>query len=146
MHADALEFAAGALDRAEPEGLLAPFTVDGGPVVLRLVDELAVDRVGLAQTIRARARQLESGTTNAALADPLTERELEVLRYLPDRMTNAEIAESCFVTVNTLKTHMAHIYRKLGVTGRSAAIDQARQLGLLEPVAGRVDQVRVMIR
>ncbi|MET0828588.1 MAG: LuxR C-terminal-related transcriptional regulator [Microbacterium sp.] len=145
-HDDALDLMAEALDRAEPEGLVAPFTVDGGPVVLRLVDDLALDRVGLAQTVMARARQLDSGDTNATLADPLTERELEVLRYLPDRATNAEIAELCFVTVNTLKTHMAHIYRKLGVTGRSAAIEQARRLGLLDPVAPRVDQVRVTLR
>ncbi|MEL4318384.1 LuxR C-terminal-related transcriptional regulator [Leifsonia sp. YIM 134122] len=145
-HDEALEFMAEALDRAEPERLVAPFTADGGPVVLRLIDELAVDRVGLAQVIMTRARRLDSGNTNAKLADPLTERELEVLRYLPDRTTNAEIAELCFVTVNTLKTHMAHIYRKLGVTGRSAAIDQARQLGLLDPVSARADQVRVTLR
>ncbi|KQX06933.1 MULTISPECIES: LuxR C-terminal-related transcriptional regulator [unclassified Leifsonia] len=146
FHDDALGFITEALDKAEPEGLVLPFTVDGGSTVLRLIGELAPERGGLALAIMTRARQLTSGDTNAKLVDPLTERELEVLRYLPDRTTNAEIAELCFVTVNTLKTHMAHIYRKLGVTGRSAAIEQARELGLLDPLPARVDQVRVTTR
>lgn len=68
---------------------------------------------------------------NGRLPEPLTERELEILAYLPDHATTGEIAERCFVTVNTLKTHTAHIYRKLEVSGRSAAIVRARELGLL---------------
>lgn len=72
---------------------------------------------------------------NDRLPEPLTERELEILAYLPDHATTGEIAERCYVSVNTLKTHMAHIYRKLGVSGRSAAIARARELGLLDPVS-----------
>lgn len=68
---------------------------------------------------------------NGRLPEPLTERELEILAYLPDHATAGEIAERCFVSVNTLKTHTAHIYRKLEVSGRSAAIIRARELGLL---------------
>ena len=71
---------------------------------------------------------------NAALPDPLTERELEILAFLPGHSTTAELAKLCFVSVNTLKTHVMHIYRKLGVTGRSDAIARARELGLISPV------------
>ncbi len=66
------------------------------------------------------------------LIEPLTVRELELLAYLPSRLTNAELAARCFVSVNTVKTHMAHIYRKLEVSGRDAAIARARELGLLD--------------
>jgi ATP/maltotriose-dependent transcriptional regulator MalT len=68
---------------------------------------------------------------NDRLAEPLTERELEILAYLPDHATAGEIAERCYVSLNTLKTHTAHIYRKLEVSGRSAAIVRARELGLI---------------
>ena len=54
--------------------------------------------------------------------DPLTERELEVLAYLPGRMRNQDIAAEMFLTVNTVKTHLAGIYRKLGVTQRNEAV------------------------
>ena len=66
------------------------------------------------------------------LVEPLTARELELLAYLPSRLTNAELAARCFVSVNTVKTHMAHIYRKLDASGRDAAIARARELGLLD--------------
>ncbi len=65
------------------------------------------------------------------LADPLTDRELEILSYLPSRLTNVELAGKCYVSVNTIKTHMAHIYRKLDVANRNEAIIRARQFGLL---------------
>ena len=61
----------------------------------------------------------------------LTERELSVLRYLPSRLTNAEIASECFVSVNTVKRHLKSIYTKLRVTSRADAVERARLLGLL---------------
>jgi LuxR family maltose regulon positive regulatory protein len=62
------------------------------------------------------------------LVDPLTDRELDVLRYLPSRLTMREIADELFVSVNTLKYHLRMIYRKLGVTSRSEAAERARRL------------------
>jgi LuxR family maltose regulon positive regulatory protein len=132
-HRAALELVGEALDRAEPDGLVEVF-VGTDPVVLDLIAELAPLRGGLAAAIVARRQQVEPQDANAQLADPLTDRELEILAYLPSHSTSAELARLCFVTVNTLKTHMAHIYRKLAVTDRSAAIARARELGLLEPV------------
>jgi LuxR family maltose regulon positive regulatory protein len=65
------------------------------------------------------------------MADPLTDREMEILSLLPSRSTNTELAERCYVSVNTIKTHMAHIYRKLDVANRNEAILRAREMGLL---------------
>ncbi len=67
----------------------------------------------------------------ASLVEPLTERELAVLAYLPGRLRNQEIAADLFVSVNTVKTHLGNIYRKLGVTERNEAVDRATSLGLL---------------
>ena len=64
--------------------------------------------------------------------DPLTARELEVLALLPTRLTNKELAARYFVSVNTIKSHMSHIYRKLDVTTRNEAIKRADELGLLQ--------------
>jgi LuxR family maltose regulon positive regulatory protein len=61
----------------------------------------------------------------------LTARELELLEYLPTRLTSREIAARWYVSVNTIKTHMAHLYRKLGVADRSSAISRAHELGWL---------------
>ena len=63
--------------------------------------------------------------------------ERRVLRYLPTNLTAREIADELFVSVNTVKTHMRHIYAKLGVHRRTEAVDRARELGLLAPSARR---------
>jgi LuxR family maltose regulon positive regulatory protein len=60
----------------------------------------------------------------------LSERELEVVRYLPSPMSNAEIAAMLYVSLNTLKTHLRAIYHKLGVQDRRHAIRRAQELGL----------------
>ena len=65
------------------------------------------------------------------LPEHLTERELIVLRYLPTMLKAAEIANDLFVTVNTVKSHLRAIYRKLDVTTRRAAVERARELNLL---------------
>ena len=67
----------------------------------------------------------------ATLTDALTDRELAVLAHLPSRMRNREIADELFVSVNTVKTQIGSIYRKLGVTERNEAVTRAEQLGLL---------------
>ena len=76
------------------------------------------------------------GGPSAALADPLTDRELMILSLLPTMMTNAEIAAALFVSVNTVKAHLKHIYRKLDVDTRRLAAQRARELGLLAGSAG----------
>ena len=104
--------------------------VRAGPRVVELISQSG-DHSGFRDVVLQRARQARSPALVTELVDPLTDRELEVLSYLPSRLTNAELAERCFVSVNTIKTHMAHIYQKLAVPNRSEAITRARGLGLL---------------
>lgn len=65
------------------------------------------------------------------LDEQLTEREYELLRLLPTRLPNAEIASVLGVSLNTVKTHLKHLYRKLGVADRGEAIEEAERLHLL---------------
>jgi LuxR family transcriptional regulator, maltose regulon positive regulatory protein len=69
--------------------------------------------------------------TVVGIVEQLSDREILVVRYLPSRLSNPEIARNLYVSVNTLKTHLKHIYRKLGVANRSEAIEMAESLGLL---------------
>lgn len=62
---------------------------------------------------------------------PLTEREQSILTYLATPMAAGEIADELYVSVNTVKTHLAAIYRKLGARGRREAVRRARELELL---------------
>jgi LuxR family maltose regulon positive regulatory protein len=65
------------------------------------------------------------------MVEELTDRELAVLRYLPSQLSQREIASELYVSLNTVKTHCKAIYRKLGVDGRKAAVQAARDHGLL---------------
>ena len=67
------------------------------------------------------------------LREPLSQGEMRVLRYLPTRLSAPEIAGELYLSVNTVKTHMRHLYDKLGVHRRHEAVEQARALGLLAP-------------
>jgi LuxR family maltose regulon positive regulatory protein len=78
------------------------------------------------------ARQLPSDRAWA-----LTEAELKVLQFLPTNLTLGDIATRLFVSRNTVKTHVAAIYRKLNATSRSEAVDLARRTGVLEDAEPR---------
>jgi LuxR family transcriptional regulator, maltose regulon positive regulatory protein len=67
------------------------------------------------------------------LAEPLSHSETRVLRYLPTKLSAPEIADEMYLSVNTVKTHMRHLYDKLGAHRRHEAVEQARALGLLAP-------------
>lgn len=68
---------------------------------------------------------------HGSLADPLSERELEVLRLLDSELTGPAIARRLFVSLNTLRTHTKRIFTKLDVNSRSAAVRRGQELGLL---------------
>ena len=93
--------------------------------------------VGFSQDLRqvlakaSPAASSRAGRTAPGMVDALTERELAVLAYLPRRMKHRDIAAELYITMNTLKTHLASIYRKLGVTDRDEAAARAAELGLL---------------
>jgi LuxR family maltose regulon positive regulatory protein len=67
----------------------------------------------------------------SALPEPLTERDLAVLRFLATSMSNSEIADELCLSINTVKTHLAAIYRKLPARRRREAVLRARQLELI---------------
>ncbi|MBN1876977.1 MAG: hypothetical protein JXA33_22335 [Anaerolineae bacterium] len=70
-------------------------------------------------------------SVQTALAEPLSERELQVLHLLKSPLSQREIADRLYLSVNTVRTHAKHIYDKLGVHGRIEAIARAEELGLL---------------
>jgi LuxR family maltose regulon positive regulatory protein len=67
------------------------------------------------------------------LRQPLTDSETRILRYLPTNLSAREIADEISVSWNTVRTHMRHLYAKLGAHRRSDAVEEARALGLLAP-------------
>jgi len=71
------------------------------------------------------------------VVDELSDGELRVLRFLPSNLTAPEIGAELYVSLNTVKTHMRHIYAKLGVHRRTDAVDRARELGLIGPSVRR---------
>jgi ATP/maltotriose-dependent transcriptional regulator MalT len=81
----------------------------------------------LAQSTRA----LDTAPNHRVERAPLTERELAVLRLLPTRLSNREIGRELYVSMNTVRSHIQAIYRKLDVGTREEAVAHARQLGLL---------------
>lgn len=66
----------------------------------------------------------------AGLVDPLSERELTVLRFLASRLTSTEVARELYLSVNTVRSHVKAIYRKLGVSTRAEAVARGREIGV----------------
>ncbi|MGZ4270035.1 MAG: LuxR C-terminal-related transcriptional regulator [Solirubrobacteraceae bacterium] len=124
-----------ALDLAEPAGLRRIVVTHGGaigPLLRRHVRHGTAHpaMVGeLVETIERRGRPARRPTPDA-LAEPLSEREQAILGYLPSMMSNQEIAGALMISVNTVKTHLKAIYRKLDATGRREAVERARELAL----------------
>ena len=123
-----------ALAHAEPEAIRRPFLSAGRGVRELLAEHLrrAVSHRWFASEL---VRRLEGGSSArvppAELLEPLSAREGEVLHFLPTMMSNADIAAELYVSVNTVKTHVKSIYRKLEVTRRQDAVRRARQLHIL---------------
>ena len=128
-----------ALDAAEPDGIILPFLRPEardllerhpryrsahGTLLSAILDTLA------GKVATARRRPLE-------LDDPLSDAELRVMRFLPTNLKMNEIASELFVSSNTVRTHVSHIYRKLGAHSRSEAVARGRELGLLAPSSRR---------
>jgi LuxR family transcriptional regulator, maltose regulon positive regulatory protein len=122
-----------ALELAETDGALMWFLMHPAA---GLFDRHA--RHGTAHpALLARIRDLVSGrppappARNPAALEPLSDRELRVLRYLPTHLSAPEIAAELSIATSTVKTHMRSLYAKLGVHSRAEAVQAARDLGLL---------------
>jgi LuxR family transcriptional regulator, maltose regulon positive regulatory protein len=128
-----------ALELAAPEGYRRSFVEGGTPVRVLLVDHLHRDPAhrALAGGLLERLRDTAAPAPPAApamaapLVEPLSEREQVVLRYLPSSLSAGEIADELYVSLNTVKTHIKSIYRKLDTNRRWDAVRRARQLQLL---------------
>ena len=118
-----------AVEVATTHGILQSVASEG-PEVVELVEHTAwraspdwLDR------LRRRSTDRDPGvTTRIDLVEPLTDRERDILRFLPSRLTIREIADQRYVSVNTLKFHLKAIYRKLGVGSRAEAAELARSM------------------
>ena len=122
-----------ALALAEPEGRVwMALTIPG--VASLLADHPTHRSVHAAQLqlLRDHLRGIEPGAAEE-LADPLSERELAVLRFLPTNLSASEIGGELYLSVHTVKTHMRKLYAKLGAHTRAEAVQRGRALGLLAP-------------
>ena len=125
-----------ALRAAEPESLRRSFYEVGAGLrrMMRDDEELAAWRRALGPALRPsrphRGRSA-AGSAEPLIVEKLSERELEVLRHVEAMMPTEEIAGAMYVSVNTVKTHMRSILRKLSASRRTEAVRRARELGLI---------------
>jgi LuxR family maltose regulon positive regulatory protein len=124
-----------ALALADQEGYIRIF-IDEGPPMENLLNNIKTDNKNLRKYIlRLKAAFLGekphlSVTNQQSLIEPLSERELEVLKLLHTQLSGPEIADQLFVSLNTFRTHTKNIFNKLGVNNRRAAIRRAEELDL----------------
>ena len=130
-----------ALMLAEPEGYVRIFVDEGLPMVA-LLREAAKQGVAPNYVTQLRAapsallktsfgKDVRGRAVTQLTIDPLSERELEVLRLLGSEMNGPEIARDLMVSLNTMRTHTKNIYSKLGVNNRRTAVRRAKELDLL---------------
>ncbi len=135
-----------ALDLAEPEGYLSDFVIEGAPLAELLAASLQRRQPGSSRaayikkildlftgslTAKNKIAPTEHLRTGSNLLESLTAREVEVLRLVAQGQTYEEIAEQLVVSINTVRTHIKAIYRKLGANNRTEAIQIAREMHLL---------------
>jgi len=131
LFAQVLRLTLTAQERVELHQKAATWFAAHGP------DELATRHTRLAAetSAAASATRRRGVVTNASMAqplvEPLSERELEVLRLIADGLSNAEIAARLVIAQGTVKRHINNLYGKLGVQSRTQALVRARELGLL---------------
>jgi LuxR family maltose regulon positive regulatory protein len=128
-----------ALAQAEPEGYVRIFVDEGAPMaalLARMKDEGGRMKGYIHKLLAALGKQEDvqpSSFIPQPLVEPLSERELEVLRLLAAGLESPEIARELIIGVSTARTHIKNIYGKLDVHGRVQAIERARALGLVRP-------------
>jgi LuxR family maltose regulon positive regulatory protein len=135
-----------ALDLAELNSMLSPFLINPAPELLkRHARQRTAHAAQIADILSLLAGTSPPGAGSSAappgqprsLREPLSRAETRVLRYLPTNLTVPEIAGQLYLSANTVRTHMRHLYDKLGAHRRHEAVDRARTLGLLAPSARR---------
>jgi LuxR family maltose regulon positive regulatory protein len=135
-----------ALDLADPDHMILPFLLHPAPQLLQQLARHGTARGALIADVLAMLPMTSPPETGGlagppaqprALHQPLSQAETRVLRYLPTHLSAVEIASELSVSVNTVRTHIGHLYDKLGTHRRAEAVQHARALGLLAPSSRR---------
>jgi LuxR family maltose regulon positive regulatory protein len=122
-----VEVAAALLTGAAAEDDAQPFVAEARSMLRSCPDPGPTVRDWLARLDRAA----QSSSGGRSIAEELTERERDILALLPGPQSQRELADSLYVSPNTMKTHLRAIYRKLGADSRTDAVLRARSLGLI---------------
>ncbi len=130
----ALEFLSQALHFGEPGGLLRTF-IDAGDQLLPLLQEASLRGISTEYSLKIISAMGKpthlAVSAHASMLEPLSERELEVLRLVAAGLSNREIADRLILSLGTVKSHIHNIYGKLDARSRTQAIARARELKLL---------------
>ena len=128
----ALVFVQRVVTLAEPEGYVRVFIDEGPPMasLLRAAAKQGTAGTYVRRLLAAATETEHDGPVRQDLIEPLSDRELEVLRLLGTDLDGPEIARELMVSLNTVRTHTKNIYAKLAVTSRRAAVRRAAELGL----------------
>jgi LuxR family maltose regulon positive regulatory protein len=132
-----------ALGAAEPDRLIFPFTLTDATELLGSLPHHETAHGALLADIVDVLRGTRTPSTDRGpppQSVELSPSELRVLRYMPTNLTRPEIARELYISVNTVNTHMRHIYFKLGARDRSSAVERARELLLLSTGRSPISQ------
>lgn len=135
-----------ALGLAEAEGFVRVF-INKGPGMEKLLHEAVAagihpdyarellgkfgDAIGIASKEKPRPGATTEDKMRQVMVEPLSERELEILRLLEGSLNTPEIARELYISVGTVRTHIKNIYRKLDASRRTEAVQHAREMGLI---------------
>ncbi|MDT7707668.1 MAG: hypothetical protein QOG20_3275 [Pseudonocardiales bacterium] len=124
---------------AEPEGWVRVFVDEGPPMasLLRVVAKQGIAPSRVRRLLAAVENAVGSTSVDQDLIEPLSERELDVLRLLGTDLDGPDIARHLGVSLHTVRSHTKRIYTKLGVNNRRAAVRRAEQLNLMSPTRNR---------
>jgi LuxR family maltose regulon positive regulatory protein len=131
-----IEPLARALTLAEPGGFVRTFVDEGAPMadMLGMAAKRGIAPEYVRRLLAVLGRSGRAPVDGQLLAEPLSERELDVLRLLASDLDGPGIAEELVVGLSTVRTHTKSIYAKFGVTNRRAAVRRGEELGLLSRV------------
>lgn len=124
-----------ALSYAESQSYIRGLVDEGEPMqaLLKAALKLRISAEFTASVLACFGDQKQvPAPQGAGLLEPLSDRELDVLRLLGSDLSGPEIASQLFVSLNTMRTHTKNIYTKLGVNSRRAAVTRAEELALLK--------------